>query len=178
MALKMRHPSMRSIPCSPPFSAAANCVVSEDMEEDQHYERFDMDNDFEGFTTYGTEAFYSRKKKKTQQSEDDRLYGVFQGDSDSDDDGNRRRRRQRPRDNDDYARPVSFVSTGRAVEGSVAREPDKALLEESSTVPSATAGGLGFRPGQPASAELDQQDDEEDLLPTSFGKRYLRSASA
>lgn len=141
------------------------------MDEDQQYERFDMDNDFEGFTSYGTEGFYSRKKQKTQQTEDDRLYGVFQGDSDSDEDGARRRRR-RPREKDDYARPVSFVSTGKVVEGSDARDSDKALLDESKAVPSTTAAGLGFRPGQPSAADQDHQDDEEELLPTSFGRRY------
>ena len=93
------------------------------MDDDQQYERFDMDNDYEGFQTVGGEAFFSRKKQKKLQDEDDRLYGVFQG-SDSDEDGPRRRRR--PKEKDDYARPVNFVSTGRAVEGSDARDSDKA----------------------------------------------------
>ena len=138
------------------------------MEEDQQYERFDMDNDYEGFTTYGTESFYSRKKQKKLQDEDDRLYGIFQGDSDSDEDG--RRRRRRPREKDDYAKPVSFVSTGRNVEGSDARDSDKALLEESKAVPAATAAGLGFRPAQ---AAPENDDEEEAVLPSAFGKRWV-----
>ena len=138
------------------------------MDEDQQYERFDVDNDFEGFTTYGTEAFFSRKKQKRVQDEDDRLYGVFQGDSDSEGEG--RKRRKGPREKDDYAKPVAFVSTGLGNEGSDARDSDKALLAETKTIPATTPSGLGFKPAK-AAAESDEEEEEEGVLPTAFGKR-------
>lgn len=138
------------------------------MDEDQQYERFDMDNDYEGLTTIGGEAFYSNRRRKRTQDEDDRVYGIFKGESDSDDDS--RKRRRGPRQKDDYAKPVSFVSKGRAVEGSDARDSDKALLEESRATPSATPTGLGFHPPHAASREAPGEDEEE-ILPTAFGKR-------
>ncbi|KAK9812190.1 hypothetical protein WJX73_003418 [Symbiochloris irregularis] len=143
------------------------------MDDDQQYERFDIDNDYEGLQTVGGETFFSRKKQKKQQDEDDRLYGVFQG-SDSDDDDGRRRRR-RPKEKDDYAKPIDFVSTGRTVEGSDARDSDKALLEEIKTVPASTPSGLGFKPAQPQADEYDEEE-EEAVLPTAFGKRVLEAA--
>lgn len=86
------------------------------MDEEQQAERFDMENDYEGGQWIGGEFYFSKKVEKRKQTKDDVLYGVFQ-ESDSDSDGGRKRRRKDrgPIENGDFAKPVSFVSSGKVV---------------------------------------------------------------
>jgi tuftelin-interacting protein 11 len=80
------------------------------MDEYQHFERLSADVDFEEGQWIGGEFVYKKRKKGAQQTEDDRLYGVFQGSSDEDDFGKRRRRRDS--DGRSLHKHVAFVSKG------------------------------------------------------------------
>lgn len=46
-------------------------------DEEQEYERFDVDNDFEGGEFIGGEFYYLNKRQKRQQTAEDRIYGIF-----------------------------------------------------------------------------------------------------
>ena len=93
------------------------------MDEYQHFERLDADGDFEGGQWIGGEFVYSKRKKKAQQTEDDRLYGVFQGSSDDDEpSGLKRRRRGRQTDERHLHKDVAFVSSGVVTETTEAPE--------------------------------------------------------
>lgn len=84
------------------------------MDEFQHFERLDTGQEFEGGEWIDGEFFHRGKKKgKVQQTQEDRLYGVFQGSSDEE--GGKGGRKRKRRDGDDTAvlhKPVGFVSTG------------------------------------------------------------------
>jgi hypothetical protein len=83
------------------------------MDEFQHFERLDAEGDFEGGQWIGGEFVYSKRKKKAQQTEDDRLYGVFQGSSDEDElSGLRGWKRRRQTDDRELLKEVDFVSSG------------------------------------------------------------------
>lgn len=82
------------------------------MDEYQHFERLAADNDYEGGQWIGDEFVYTKRKKKAQQTEDDRLYGVFQGTSDEEDEGFRSRKRKRQEDTRSLHEGVTFVSSG------------------------------------------------------------------
>ncbi|KIZ04951.1 Tuftelin-interacting protein 11, partial [Monoraphidium neglectum] len=84
------------------------------QDEEQRYDRFDVDNDFEGGQWIGGEFFHAGKRKKRQQTEDDRIYGVFAGSSSDDDEGGRRGKREKKAA--DYTKPVGFVSSGTFVQ--------------------------------------------------------------
>ena len=43
----------------------------------QEYERFDVDNDFEGGEFVDGEFYFQNKRRKRAQSKEDQLYGVF-----------------------------------------------------------------------------------------------------
>ncbi|GBG65315.1 hypothetical protein CBR_g50354 [Chara braunii] len=85
--------------------------------EHQHYERFDMENDYEGGTWVGGEYYYRKKKAKRKQTKEDVLFGIF-NESDSDDEeeagmgGKRRRHDGGMLKKADLTKPVNFVSTG------------------------------------------------------------------
>ncbi len=51
------------------------------LDDEQHCERLDMDNDFEGGEFIGGEFFHRGKRQRKQQPKDDQLYGVFADDS-------------------------------------------------------------------------------------------------
>lgn len=141
------------------------------MDEKQNYERFDLDNDYEGGEWVGDEYFYRNKKQKHQQTAEDRLYGVF-ADSDSEGEG---RGRKSSRKAADFSRPVGFVSSG--VTRDTTQKPEDIVKSEHQSMPAAAAGlglgaggGLGFSPQQPA-ADEDMPEEQEGLLPTAFGQR-------
>ena len=139
------------------------------MDEEQQYERFDMDNDFEEGSFIDGEFIYGRKRQKKAQTKDDQLYGIFaDGDSDSDGGG---RKRGKPREKADYSRPVEFISTGLAAGSQPAAQ--KAVGPEPAAETTAPrSAGLGSKPAQ--SADADSEDEEEgqaSLLPGAFGKR-------
>lgn len=142
------------------------------MDEKQHYERFDLDNDYEGGQWVGDEYFYQNKKQKTHQTADERLYGVF-ADSDSDGEGRGKKRSQKAAD---YSRPVGFVSSG--ITQDTTQKPEDVVKSEHQAMPAARAGlgaglgaggGLGFQAGSHVKQEED--DEQESLLPTAFGQR-------
>ncbi|GFR47277.1 hypothetical protein Agub_g8964 [Astrephomene gubernaculifera] len=204
-----------------------------DPNEFQHFERFDMENDYEGGQWINGEFYYSKKRQKRMQSKEDQIYGVFADDSDDSDGDRRGRRRDRDRDRDrDYTKPVGFVSSGKIVQDTMnaeeeetnAGEPAKTFGpqqrpgsmgptseedEEADGRPSFAhaglglgsrggigagggggggpglgsgggggGGGLGFKPGGSRGDEgmEAEQEDEEAVMPTAFGKRILEKA--
>eukprot|EP00775_Hariotina_reticulata_P006396 gene6396-6627_t len=50
------------------------------MDEEQHYESFNMDNDYEGLVEIDGELLYREKKKKRMQTREDQLYGYQSSD--------------------------------------------------------------------------------------------------
>ena len=148
------------------------------MDEKQNYDRFDLDNDYEGGEWIGDEYFYRNKKQKFQQSAEDRLYGVF-ADSDSEGEGRGKKKSRKPAD---FSKPVGFVSSGVTV--NTTQKPEDVLKSEHQTMPATgaglgsgaglgAAGGLGFKSQQPA-ADENMEEEQESLLPTAFGQRYVR----
>ena len=79
-----------------------------DGDDQKNYERFDVDNDYEGVQFIGDEVFYTRKRAKRQQTRDEQLYGYMSDESD----GETRRAKRRERAAADYTKPVGFVSSG------------------------------------------------------------------
>lgn len=51
------------------------------MDEEQHMDRFDVDADYEEGEWIGGEFFHRGKRQRRQQTQEDRLYGVFAEDS-------------------------------------------------------------------------------------------------
>lgn len=147
-------------------------IAERSMDEKQHYERFDLDNDYEGGQWVGDEYFYQNKKLKTHQTADERLYGVF-ADSDSDGEGRSRKRSQKSAD---YSRPVGFVSSG--ITQDTTQNPEDIVKSEHQSMPAARAGlgaglgsggGLGFQAG--STVKYEDEEEPEALLPTAFGQR-------
>ena len=157
------------------------------MDEKQNYERFDLDNDYEGGEWIGDEYFYRGKKQKYQQTAEDRLYGVF-ADSDSEGEGRGKKRSRKPAD---FSKPVGFVSSG--VTQDTTQKPEDVIKSEHQTMPAARAGlgagaglgataGLGLGAGLaagaglgastgPPDADIDMDEESVRLLPTAFGQR-------
>lgn len=158
------------------------------MEVDEHYERFDMDNDFEGGKWVGDEFFYTNKKRKRQQTKDEQLYGYDSDLSDSE----RPRRGRGEKKQTDYSQPVGFVSSG--VVRSTDEKPEDVEQAEhsagglglgSKARPSQNGGGLGLGAAGVGAADglgfkaaldpnamgLDDDEDDNVVMPTSFGKR-------
>ena len=157
------------------------------MEVDEHYERFDMDNDFEGGKWIGDEFFYSNKKRKRQQTKDEQLYGYDSDLSDSE----RPRRGKGEKREADYSQPVGFVSSG-VVKSTDEKPEDVEQAEHSASglgskagisqngrglglgagAGAGAAGGLGFKAAlDPNAMGLDDDADDNVVMPTSFGKR-------
>lgn len=51
------------------------------LDDEQHYERLDMDNDYEGGEFIGGEFYHRGKRQRKQQTREDQIYGVFADDS-------------------------------------------------------------------------------------------------
>ena len=170
------------------------------MDEDQRYERFDVDNDFEGGQWIGGEYFYTNAKKRRVQTKEEQLYG-YESDN-SEDEGRHRRGKGGGKKAADYTRPVGFVSSG-VVRSTDDKERDVEAAEHTISAglgdgPTGQqngggglgfggagssngrgglgssggggGGGLGFARAQDPQVALDGNEDE-DVLPTSFGKR-------
>ena len=161
---------------------AVSCFqVFAGMDEKQNYERFDLDNDYEGGEWIGDEYFHRGKKQKYQQTAEDRLYGVF-ADSDSEGESRGKKRSRKPAD---FSKPVGFVSSG--VTQDTTQKPEDVIKSEHQTMPAARAGlgagaglgataGLGLGAGLGAStgppdADGEMDEESEGLLPTAFGQR-------
>lgn len=140
-------------------------------DEEQHNDRFDVDNDFEGGEWIGGEFFYRNKRQKRQQTEEDRIYGVFAENS-SDKEGGRRRR---DGSKADLTKPVAFVSKGVAQPDPPRDEAARPGLGGLGS----TGAGLGFAP--PMSAQQQQQEEEDDEVelnvPSAFGQRCAQHAA-
>lgn len=160
-----------------------------------------MDNDFEDGQWINGEFFYRSRKERRKQTKDDVLYGVFADYSDSDDeDGNGSSSRKRRKDRDfgrkpDLTKPVNFVSTGTVMPN---QEIDKNSKEENVDdmfaedndrpgLGSGSGSGLGFGTGlgfnnsnntvkKSEGFEDDGDQDEDNFLPTEFGRRIKEGA--
>eukprot|EP00803_Ostreobium_quekettii_P005141 evm.model.scf_54.2 EVM.evm.TU.scf_54.2 scf_54:5179-15799(+) len=154
---------------------------------DEEYERFDVDNDFEGGQWIGGEYFYKNKRQKRQQTEDDRLYGIFAEDDSEDEGRGRRGRRGGGPGRSDFTKPVNFVSKGRV-------DPSMDDVEEEEEEEEKVNGemkqealqegefklGLGYQTFDPAAKEGpggEEDDGEDDVLPTMFGRRIKEAAA-
>lgn len=157
----------------------------------------------------GNEFFFHNKRQKRQQTEDDRIYGIF-ADGDSSDEDRRGRRRERA----DYSQPVSFVSKGQVVnkpeedadqkktQGDAMEEengdddarPSFATMQPLASTSGAGLGsagrgsagaglgssgaGLGAGRGFTSAGQQDEEDDDEEaVLPTAFGQRWVGGAT-
>ncbi|GAX75346.1 hypothetical protein CEUSTIGMA_g2790.t1 [Chlamydomonas eustigma] len=154
------------------------------MDEEQQYEKFDVDNDFEGGEWIGGEFFYTGRRQKRQQREEDRLYGVFAEGSDSDED----RRSKRGGERKDYTRPVGFISSG-----IVNNKPEDNKSEEGTSYDvqgppeqegtaglGSRGGGLGFKSAglQHGGAQEEEDEEEEDgVLSTALGARIKQKVA-
>ncbi|KAL4858605.1 Septin and tuftelin-interacting protein 1 [Chlorella vulgaris] len=128
------------------------------LDEDQHHERLDMDNDFEGGEFIGGEFFHRGQRKRKPQTAEDRLYGIFAEDSDDERDGKRRGGLGGGGKRADYSKPVSFVGGGVVQhgpqEGEQAQHAQQGQQEQQAAAANgqhrpglgAGGGGLGFAP--------------------------------
>lgn len=82
------------------------------MDEYQHHERLTTDANFEEGQWINGEFFYKKRKAARQQTEEDRLYGVWQGSSSDEDDVNRKKKKKRANDSAALHKEVAFVSSG------------------------------------------------------------------
>jgi len=148
------------------------------MADQQDYERFDVDNDYEGGEWIGGEFYFRNKRQKRQQTEDDRIYGVFAEGSDSDDD---RRSRRKGGERSDYTKPVGFVSSGVVNQNPEAQDQERPGLgaegpkeeqQEPRRRTGTSSGGLGFKSTGQQKPDKDEDDEAEDgVLATAFGAR-------
>ena len=155
------------------------------MDAHEHYERFDVDNDFEGGKWIDGEFFYTNKKRKRQQTKDEALYGYDSDLSDSE----RPRRGRGEKTEADYSQPVGFVSSG-VVKSTDEKPEDVEQAEHSASglgskagmsqnggglglgAGAGAAGGLGFKAAlDPNAMGMDDDEDDDVVMPTSFGKR-------
>ncbi|KAI5651019.1 hypothetical protein M9H77_37024 [Catharanthus roseus] len=144
------------------------------MGDYQEIERFGMENDYEGGQWIGGE-FYSKKRKKNPCRP--RMI-----DSDYEGLGSSRKRRK---DKDlyrkpDLTKPFNFVSTGTVMPNQEidrnAKEENQ-VFEEDDRMPS----GLGFAPNSSSKRNLEEdggiKEDDNDFLPTAFGKKIMEEKS-
>lgn len=148
------------------------------MDDDQQYERLDVDKDYEGGQWIGGEFYHQGKRQKRGQTKEDQLYGVFK-DTDSDDDY-RGRKGGQGGGKKDYTVPVGFVSSGLAnkqpgadegasfdVQGPPGMDPQGGGLGSS--------GRAGLGAPQPAVAsEEEDEEDDHGVLSTALGSRWAR----
>eukprot|EP00249_Psilotum_nudum_P034631 c53942_g1_i1 orf=3-491(-) len=143
------------------------------MDEYQHFERFSMENDFSGGQWIGGEFYYKKRKEKRNQTRDEALYGVFE-ESDSDADDRSRKRRRDVMKRSDLSKPVNFISTGSVMPSEEiekkAEDGDREGFRPG--LGSAGTSGLGFK----IDSMRDEEEEEEDLLPSAFGKRIKEAA--
>ncbi|KAK4776716.1 hypothetical protein SAY86_005404 [Trapa natans] len=149
------------------------------MDADQEMERFGMDNDYEDGQWINGEFYYRKKREKRAQTKEDVLYGVF-ADSDSDyDESSSRKRRNRESREADFTKPVRFISTGtvmpnQEIDDSSKRENDEGdFMDEERPGANGISSGLGFKKKDD---EFDENDGEDDFLPSAFGRKIIEGA--
>lgn len=152
------------------------------MDDDQEMERFGMENDFEDAQWIGGEFYYRKRKDKPLQTKDDVLYGVFaeaeHDDSDFDDSSSFSRKRRKDHDlsrKPDLTKPVNFVSTGTVMP---TQEIDNHSKQHNNNENFEAPGlGLGFASSTtPSVADSVEPEEEENFLPTAFGKKIIEGA--
>lgn len=152
------------------------------MDDDQEMERFGMENDFEDAHWIGGEFYYRKRKDKPLQTKDDVLYGVFaeaeHDDSDFDDSSSFSRKRRKDHDlsrKPDLTKPVNFVSTGTVMP---TQEIDNHSKQHNNNENFEAPGlGLGFASSTtPSVADSVEPEEEENFLPTAFGKKIIEGA--
>ena len=149
------------------------------MDDDQHMERFSMENEFEDGKWIDGEFFYGKQKRRKRQTKEEALYGVEDSDSDYEDSGTRRRRGEKKRS--DLTKPVSFVSTGTVVPSEEIDEEkeEPADVGVGAGLGFGTAGlgsgaGLGF--GPKGNMKHDEEVEDAELFPSAFGRRIIEGA--
>ncbi|GMN64240.1 hypothetical protein TIFTF001_033315 [Ficus carica] len=152
------------------------------MDDDQEMERFGMENDFEDAQWIGGEFYYRKRKDKPLQTKDDVLYGVFaeaeHDDSDFDDSSSFSRKRRKDHDlsrKPDLTKPVNFISTGTVMP---TQEIDNHSKQHNNNENFEAPGlGLGFASSTtPSVADSVEPEEEENFLPTAFGKKIIEGA--
>ncbi|BFI30199.1 tuftelin-interacting protein 11 [Marchantia polymorpha subsp. ruderalis] len=141
------------------------------MDEYQHMERFSMENDYTDGQWVGGEYFYRKRKEKHNQTKEEALYGVFE-ESDSDEDSSKRRRRGDLMKKSDLTKPVAFVSTGIVQPAEEAEKVAADDEEAQAERPGLGSGSSGFK----AAMARNDEDEDQDLLPTAFGRQILEAA--
>lgn len=146
------------------------------MDDEQHYERFGLDNDYEGGEWIGGEFFYRSKRQKRQQTSEDRLYGIFAGEDSDEEETRGRGGRRGGSSRTDFTKPVSFVSHGQVDPGMDDLDQETKVQAESQGDPEFKVG-LGYQTFGPGGAEVEvgkseSDEGEDDVLPTVFGRRY------
>lgn len=152
------------------------------MDDDQEMERFGIENDFEDGHWIGGEFYYRKRKEKPLQTKDDVLYGVFaeaeHDDSDLDDSSSFSRKRRKDLDlsrKPDLTKPVNFISTGSVMP---TQEIDNHSKQHNNNENYEAPGlGLGFASSTtPSVADSVEPEEEENFLPTAFGKKIIEGA--
>ncbi|KAK9819736.1 hypothetical protein WJX72_001760 [[Myrmecia] bisecta] len=143
------------------------------MDEHQNYERFDVDNDYEGGEWIGGEFFHTGKRQKRSQTKEDVLFGVFQGDSDSDDGGRGRRKRKAA----DYTKPIGFVSSG-IVQSTEEKPEDIDASEHRAGLGASTSSVRSAHKPSSGGGRSDSEEeaDADGVLPSAFGRQILEAA--
>ncbi|KAG6536303.1 septin and tuftelin-interacting protein 1 homolog 1-like [Zingiber officinale] len=147
-------------------------------------ERFGMENDYEGGEWIGGEFYYRSKKERSVQTREDAIYGTFAtASSDSSSDGGRRRSRKRRKGDliskADLSKPVQFVSTGTVMPSQEVKRDPQEEGDRSAGVPNSGQGlgyGLGFQSNRKESVGDEDDEDQDNFLPTAFGRRIKEGA--
>lgn len=161
----------------------------------QEYERFDVDNDYEGAEWIDGEFYYRSKRPKKSQTREENIYGVFAENSSDDGspgDGQRQGLGAAPR----FSKSVTFVDGGTMGNATEIKEDSlanakKDFRSKTSSHPFSEGevvvsmrNGLGF--AKPGATEDDNdagKGEEEDadglasMMPTAFGRRIAQQAS-
>ncbi|KAK6117166.1 hypothetical protein DH2020_049045 [Rehmannia glutinosa] len=144
------------------------------MDEYQEMERFGMDNDYEDDQWIGGEFYGKRRQKRTQTKDDD---------SDLDDRSGSKKRRKDLSKKIDYSKPVNFVSTGSVMpshEIERTSKEDSEVIDEDDLKPAGlglgASAGLGFGSASSKNATREEKDEDDEFLPTAFGKKIMEGA--
>lgn len=140
-----------------------------------------MENDYLDGQWIGGEFYYNKRKEKRHQTKEEVLYGVFDSDSDAEEESSKRRRKDVIKKGD-LSKPVNFVSTGTVMPSEeIDKKVDETNEEDGMKAGLGTTSadsrmefglGLGFK-GDEKNATQEQEDD---FLPSAFGKKIKEGA--
>lgn len=132
-----------------------------------------MDTEFNDGQFIGGEFYFRSRTEKRPQTKEEALYGYEESDSDAEDTTASKRRRRDHSRKPDLTKPVSFVSTGSVLPS---EEDQQQLAQDEQQLED---GPVGFRPGsqqQDSQLQVGDSQEEDDLLPSAFGKRIKEAA--